>query len=413
MATTVKMGSKGSEVSQLQEMLNQQGYNLSVDGIFGSATQAAVRQYQQSSGLTVDGIAGANTWGSLTGRSGGSGSGTFADDSAGSGSYTTYPSGMSGSVGGSGIVNAGYSFQQLLAELDRSPYTALTESEILSQARSSYDPIYNAEVEGLTQGAEQYYLALEQQLAGLGTSYDRQRGDTAKAYATAESEAANNMLKRGMGRSSYGSQITANIATEGAQAQADINAAQTEQESNLLEQKTLYGKQLSQSLTRLSADYETNITNYANELRNQEREREIAAKQYGNQLALSLYDAATSQAQWEAQFAESQRQFNEQLAQNQQQFDAQMAAASASSGGGGGSGGGSNKGSNTGGGTGSSGLTDFLDTLSGYDPSNILKSNIVDIAGQMLDAPKVVKQKVGGSKSNGGGSGGGQNMVKS
>ena len=60
-------GSQGSEVTNLQELLNGQGYNLATDGIFGSQTQSAVESFQQNNGLTVDGIVGNNTWTALNG----------------------------------------------------------------------------------------------------------------------------------------------------------------------------------------------------------------------------------------------------------------------------------------------------------------------------------------------------------
>jgi len=58
-------GSSGSEVKKLQEQLNRTGYALDVDGIYGSQTRAAVRDYQKQNGLTVDGIAGSQTLGQL------------------------------------------------------------------------------------------------------------------------------------------------------------------------------------------------------------------------------------------------------------------------------------------------------------------------------------------------------------
>lgn len=69
MATTVKNGSKGADVKNLQTQLNGLGYNLTVDGIFGKNTLAAVKDYQSKNGLTVDGIVGTNTWNSLLGTS--------------------------------------------------------------------------------------------------------------------------------------------------------------------------------------------------------------------------------------------------------------------------------------------------------------------------------------------------------
>ena len=62
----ISYGSKGSDVTELQKLLNQNGYTLDTDGIFGSKTQAAVKDYQQKNNLSVDGIVGKNTWGALT-----------------------------------------------------------------------------------------------------------------------------------------------------------------------------------------------------------------------------------------------------------------------------------------------------------------------------------------------------------
>ena len=64
----LKYGSTGSNVKELQNLLNQNGYNLEPDGVFGSKTQAAVRDYQQKNNLAVDGIAGVNTMGSLNAK---------------------------------------------------------------------------------------------------------------------------------------------------------------------------------------------------------------------------------------------------------------------------------------------------------------------------------------------------------
>ena len=63
----VSYGSSDKQtVTELQKLLNQNGYNLDEDGAFGAKTQAAVKDYQQKNGLSVDGIVGSNTWGALT-----------------------------------------------------------------------------------------------------------------------------------------------------------------------------------------------------------------------------------------------------------------------------------------------------------------------------------------------------------
>ena len=62
----LRQGSSNNFVYLLQFILvNDYGYNLSVDGIFGSRTASAVRDFQSNNGLAVDGLVGANTWRTL------------------------------------------------------------------------------------------------------------------------------------------------------------------------------------------------------------------------------------------------------------------------------------------------------------------------------------------------------------
>lgn len=59
---TSRRGSTGSEVRQIQEKLKRWGYySGNIDGIYGSATEAAVKKFQRTNGLTADGIAGKAT----------------------------------------------------------------------------------------------------------------------------------------------------------------------------------------------------------------------------------------------------------------------------------------------------------------------------------------------------------------
>jgi peptidoglycan hydrolase-like protein with peptidoglycan-binding domain len=67
----IQYGSQGNDVKELQTLLNNNGYKLTADGIFGANTQKAVEAYQQKYGLTVDGIVGEKTWGQLLGGSSG------------------------------------------------------------------------------------------------------------------------------------------------------------------------------------------------------------------------------------------------------------------------------------------------------------------------------------------------------
>lgn len=62
---TLRVGSSSNFVYLLQLMLNQNGFNLVVDGQFGTNTLNAVTQFQQTNGLVPDGVVGANTWRTL------------------------------------------------------------------------------------------------------------------------------------------------------------------------------------------------------------------------------------------------------------------------------------------------------------------------------------------------------------
>lgn len=63
---TLRRGSISTYVLIAQDDLNTLGFATGgLDGIFGSKTENAVRNYQYSRGLAVDGIVGCNTWRSL------------------------------------------------------------------------------------------------------------------------------------------------------------------------------------------------------------------------------------------------------------------------------------------------------------------------------------------------------------
>ena len=66
-SSTLRLGSRGSEVTTLQEKLLDLGYldYSGSTGYYGTLTQTAVIRFQQNNGLTVDGIAGSKTQSAL------------------------------------------------------------------------------------------------------------------------------------------------------------------------------------------------------------------------------------------------------------------------------------------------------------------------------------------------------------
>jgi peptidoglycan hydrolase-like protein with peptidoglycan-binding domain len=59
---TVKKGAVGERVRTIQYLLNKRGYQVTIDGTFGTTTQAAVVKFQETIGVSSDGIVGSATW---------------------------------------------------------------------------------------------------------------------------------------------------------------------------------------------------------------------------------------------------------------------------------------------------------------------------------------------------------------
>lgn len=61
----LKPGSRGDAVRAAQIRLRAEGYAVPVDGLFGPQTQAAVRRFQVETNHTADGLVGPYTWNAL------------------------------------------------------------------------------------------------------------------------------------------------------------------------------------------------------------------------------------------------------------------------------------------------------------------------------------------------------------
>ena len=65
---TIRRGNKGADVIECQTMLTRLGYDIGscgIDGDFGRATEAAVKEFQSDHRLVVDGVVGVMTWNAL------------------------------------------------------------------------------------------------------------------------------------------------------------------------------------------------------------------------------------------------------------------------------------------------------------------------------------------------------------
>lgn len=261
MAASITLGlnSTGDEVKRLQESLNAAGYNLTVDGVFGEQTQAAVKKYQAANGLTESGTVDQSMWAKLNGGS-------------------TAPATSSEIMA------------QLQQALANPGYTPKTNDQIREQAEGEYKSYYDQLRLSAQQQQEKSDLALQQQLEGLQTGYDRQREDSAKQYRQAYSQTDRALLGRGMQRSSYTSQTLANLLQEGAEAQQDIQDAQTAAEGQIGAQRAQLAQQLAAQLGQYDASQQADIAARIRELEDQEYNRSQQQQTTQNNLALQLYN---------------------------------------------------------------------------------------------------------------------------
>jgi len=61
----VKNGNRDHPIKTLQYLLRARGHTVTVDGVFGPKTEAAVKAFQTSKGLSANGIVGPETWTAL------------------------------------------------------------------------------------------------------------------------------------------------------------------------------------------------------------------------------------------------------------------------------------------------------------------------------------------------------------
>lgn len=203
-----------------------------------------------------------------------------------------------------------------------------TEEEYLKLATDYYTPQHNAQVMALEQANAKENLAYEQQLAQLATAMQDSRESTNATYAKNISDLNNNMLRRGIARSSYAGQIEANARTGWANALSKLERDYQANVNYVGQQQQLATSQLAQNVARLKTDLATNIANYQETLKNNDKNAQMQAY---SQLSSSYDNWAQQQAQLQAAYQQSQTsnvasllQFLADYNQSETQFNQQM-----------------------------------------------------------------------------------------
>ena len=317
-------GSSGSDVKKLQQSLLAAGYDLGsygVDGVYGNATAAAVKKYQQDNGLKVDGIAGNQTLGSLYT--------VKAPEAAPQVPSTTAPEAavmpdMSQFAYDPGTNDV---YQQALAALQQAQgQTPSYKGTYDQQLKDIYDQIANREKFSYDLNAD----ALYQQYKGQYTQGGKMAMMDTMGQAAALTGGYGNSYAQGVGQQAYQGYLQ------------QLNDVVPELYGMALDQYNQEGDRLVQqySMTGDLADteygrYQDELNQYWQNLTFQKQQADDAYAQgfdnwynaYKNAYAAGR-DQVSDQ-QWQAQFDEAKRQYDQEYGFAQQQYaDSQKKVAS-------------------------------------------------------------------------------------
>lgn len=312
---TLRSGSSGEDVRRLQDSLASAGYNIGAagsDGVYGTDTENAVRQYQQDNGLTVDGIAGAETLGALWGAS---------DPQASE--QTSSQTGGQAPTAGSGLPQFAYdpatdtAYQQALAALQQAQQSMPSyQASYDQQLQNVYDQIvnrkpfqYNVNEDALYQQYRDQYAQMGQmammntmgQAAGLtggyGNSYAQAAGQQAyQGYLQQLNEVVPELY--GMARQSYdqeGQDLMNQYAMLGDMADTEYGRYMDQlnqywQNLNFAKEQAddAYGRGYGQAMDKLA--YEQWAAEFGEDKRRYDQEWELALEKYRNSLRYSPPD---------------------------------------------------------------------------------------------------------------------------
>lgn len=322
---TVRYGSSGDEVKKLQELLNQNGFKLNVDGQFGPDTQIAVKRYQKQNGLTEDGIVGEKTWGNLTG-------------------------GSSGNAGAGNAASKDFSYNAF-------SYDNYAESDTVTQALAALDTQLGAKP-GAYQSTwqDQINSIVDRILNREDFSYDLNSDALYQQYKDQYTQQGKLAMQDTMGQAAamtggYGNSYAATVGNQAYQAYlAELNNVVPELQQMALNQYNQEGEELYNSYALLSDQenqdygrYQDEYSQWQNEVLrlydqyNTERnfdynkyaaERDYAYGVYSDDksYAYNEHNNAIANEQWQKQFDEQVRQYDEQMAFSKQQYKDSKAA---------------------------------------------------------------------------------------
>lgn len=223
---------------------------------------------------------------------------------------------------------ANYTLDSLISDLKKNAYTPKTEEELKASAENRYQSAYDQKRLEAQQAADVSQLALDRQLAGMGTMYGKQKEASAQQYTQAYSQANRQATSKGMQRSSFNNTTLGNIALAGNKAQQEIANQEALNRTGFEDQKNLLARQLSDQIKQYSASQAADTLAYLDELEQKEYDRSTASADKSNSLAMQIYQFANqekqqeeAQTQWLKQFNEQIRQYDSSLTEQARQYN--------------------------------------------------------------------------------------------
>ena len=318
----IRYGSQGADVKELQKALNQNGYKLNEDGIFGANTLKAVKDYQQKNNLSVDGIVGDQTWNAVLGLGGTTNTATttakedtgFKYDDFSYDDYTESDTVKDAEAA-------------LNAQLAQKP--GEYQSQWQAQLNDTINKILNREKFSYDLNGD----ALYQQYKDKYIQQGKMAMGDAIGQASAMTGGYGNSYAQSVGQQAYQAQLQNlnDIVPELYQMAYD---KYNQEGQDLYNQYSMLGNQENQDYGRYRdtvSDWQTERS-YLTDRYDSERsfdyskyadDRNFTYGKYGDDKKYAYQDYADkiAQEQWKAEFDEAKRQFDEQMAFSREQYN--------------------------------------------------------------------------------------------
>ena len=313
-------GSRGEDVRELQLRLNEKGnYNLETDGIYGSNTQAAVKDYQQKNGLATDGIVGNQTWSSLD-----SSEATPTTKNANTTQQTTTATAQTTQPAYTGyqqsdtVAQAHQMLQDYMAQKP-GEYTSTWQGqldEIMAQIMNREPFQYDVNSDALYQQYKDQYMAQGQQAmmdtmgqaaaltGGYGNSYAQTAGQqTYQGYLQQLNDRIPDLYQLALSKYQMeGDALASQYAMLGAREDQDYGRWR----DSVSDYYTGLDRLYSQYATEREYDYGQYIDN-------RNYEYQVGRDTVADQQWQTQYDEAVRQ--WQAEYDENQRRYNQEYEQ--------------------------------------------------------------------------------------------------